>query len=155
MRIYVETSVVSFLTARATRDVIIAGRQRVTKLWWEYAKERHELVVSQLVVDEATEGDRDAAVRRLEVLEHLPRLDFGSEAVAVARHLVKSGAIPVVAAADAMHIGIAATNSVKYLVTWNFKHLVNATVRSRIEAECRRMGFEPSIICTPDELYEA
>ena len=152
--VYIETSVVSYLTARPSRDVVIAAYQEVTREWWRVAPGRFDLVASELVVTEAGAGDTEAARTRLKSLEAVPLLDATADAEELTRKLLELGAVPPKAAADAAHIAIAATNGVDYLITWNFQHIANATMRSRIERVCRRAGYGPPVICTPNELME-
>ena len=152
--VYIETSVVSYLTARPSRDVVIAAFQEVTRAWWSDAPDRFELVASELVVAEAGAGDPDAARIRLNALQAVALLEAPSNAERLARSLVDLGAVPLRAADDAAHIAIAATNGVDFLVTWNFRHIANAAMRARIEHACRQMGYEPPVICTPNELME-
>lgn len=151
---YIETSVVSYLTARPSRDVVVAAYQEVTREWWRGAPGRFDLVASELVVTEAGAGDTDAARTRLKSLETVTLLDATTDAEELTRKLLDLGAVPRKAAADAVHIAIAATNGVDYLVTWNFQHIANAAMRSRIERICRQAGYEPPVICTPNELME-
>jgi len=153
-KVYVETTVVSYLTARPSRDIVIAGHQQITHDWWQICHEKFDLVASQLVVQEASAGDQEAAQERLDVLNTMTLLGVTEDAEALARDLVKAGALPEKAPEDALHIAIAVTNGVEYLVTWNFRHIANATVRARIEEVCRSEGYEPAIICTPEELLE-
>ena len=151
---YIETSVVSYLTARPSRDVVIVARQQVTREWWRTARDRFHLAASELVIREARQGDPNAARARLMRLEGVTLLDATQEAEQLARELIDSGAVPSNAAVDAAHIAIAVTNRVDYLVTWNFRHIANAAMRTRIERACRSGGYEPPVICTPDELME-
>ena len=151
---YIETSVVSYLTSRPSRDVVVVALQQVTREWWQTARDRFQLAASELVIREAGQGDPDAARARLEALEGVALLDATEDAEQFARELIDSGALPPTAAADAAHIAIAVTNRVRYLVTWNFRHIANATMRSRIEGVCRSAGYEPPVICTPNELME-
>ena len=151
---YIETTVVSYLTAWPSRDVVVAGHQQVTREWWRNVADRFDLVASQLVIDEAGAGDPDAARDRLAALEAVTLLEATDEALELAQQLIESGAIPEKAAEDAAHIAIAVTNGAEYLVTWNCRHIANATMRSQIEAACRSAGYAPAIICTPDELME-
>ena len=152
---YIETSVVSYLTARPSRDVVIAAYQEITREWWDEASDRFDLVASALVVAEAGAGDSEAARTRLKALEAVTLLEATDDAEILARALVAAGAVPRQAADDAAHIAIAVTNGVDFLVTWNFRHIANATMRTRIEQVCRQMGYEPPVICTPNELLEA
>jgi hypothetical protein len=119
------------------------------------SKDRFELLASELVVQEASAGDETAARNRLEILASLGLLEASPVALALAARLVDSGTIPREAAEDAMHLAIAAVNGVEYLVTWNCRYLANAIRRTEIEASIRSAGYEPPIICTPEELLEA
>ena len=152
--VYIETSVVSYLTARPSRDVVVAAYQEITREWWSGAAERFNLLASELVVAEAGAGDAEAARARLNVLETVALLDAGDDAVGLAQRLLDQAALPHTAAGDAAHIAIAVTNGVDYLVTWNFRHIANAAMRSRIEAVCREAGYQPPVICSPSELME-
>ena len=105
-------------------------------------------------MSECSAGDRSAAHARLEVLEGVALLNAFADAEDLARRLLELGAVPREAAADAAHIAIAVTNGVEYLVTWNFRHIANAAMRVRIERACREAGYEPPVICTPNELME-
>jgi len=153
--VYIETTVVSYLTAWPSRDVVIAGYQQTTREWWRDAADRFELVASELVIIEASAGDADAVRDRLAALDLVTLLDATEEAAELAQRLIESGAIPEKAAEDAGHIAIAVTNGIHYLVTWNCRHIANATMRSQIERVCRNAGYEPTVICTPDELMES
>ncbi len=153
-KVYIETTIISYLTARPTHNVVIAGRQQSTRDWWETAANRFELVASELVLNEAQGGDPEAARARLAAINSLTLLDATEEALELAQQLVNFGVVPTKAAEDAAHIAIAVVNGIEYLVTWNYRHIANATIRSQIETVCRNAGFEPVIICTPDELME-
>ena len=153
-RAYIETTVISYLSAHPSRDVVIAGHQQVTRDWWRGASKRFELVASQLVLAEAASGDPGAARRRLAVVDSLMLLDATDEALSLAQELVRSGGIPVTSPEDAAHIAIAVANGVEFLVTWNCRHIANAALRARIETVCRDKGYEPAVICTPEELME-
>ena len=152
---YIETSVVSYLTAKQPRDVIVTAYQEVTREWWGTAFAAFELVASELGKTEAEAGDERAARGRLKALEPVKLLDITEDAEYLTRRLLDQGAVPRQAAADAAHIAIAVTNGVDYLVTWNFRHIANAAMRSRIEQVCRGAGYEPPVICTPNELMES
>ena len=151
---YIETSVVSYLTSWPSRDLVVAAYQQVTREWWRNARDRFDLVASELVIAEASVGDEDAARARLTALEAVTLLDATEDAANLTQKLLDQGAVPHMAAEDAAHIAIAVTNGVHYLVTWNFRHIANAAMRSQIEHVCRQSGYEPPIICTPNELME-
>ncbi|MDE0165832.1 MAG: type II toxin-antitoxin system VapC family toxin [Bryobacterales bacterium] len=151
---YIETSVISYLTALPSRDVVIAAYQQVTREWWRTARNRFELVASELVLQEAAAGDSAAARARLAELEAVTLLEATDDAAKLTRRFLDLGAVPSKAAEDAAHIAIAVTNGADYLVTWNFRHIANAVLRSRIEHVCRQARYEPPVICTPNELME-
>ena len=151
-RVYVETSVLSYLAARPSRDLVTAARQQLTHEWWRRRRPHFEVYISQLVLDEAGAGDREAAARRAEFMVGLPLLDITSAAVAFARRLLAAVGLPPEAAADALHIAIAAAHGTEYLLTWNSAHIANAEYRPRVERACRAQGHEAPVLCTPDEL---
>ncbi len=151
---YIETSVVSYLTARPSRNVVKAAYQRITRDWWFDAQDRFDLVTSTLTVNESSAGDHQASTNRLETLKSITLLDETLNTELLAEELVELGAVPRHAADDAMHIAIAVTGGVDFLVTWNFKHIANAVMRSQIERVCRRSGYQLPIICAPNELME-
>jgi hypothetical protein len=154
-RVYIETTFVSYLTARPGRDLVFAAHQQISEEWWDTRRTSYELCVSQLVVGEAGAGDPQAAQKRLELLKDMTLLETTPEALALAKELIGAGALPEKAADDALHIAIAATNGVPFLLTWNCRHLANATMRPLIDAVCAAVGLKAPIICTPEELLEA
>ena len=151
-RVYVETSVISYLAARPSRDLITAARQQITHEWWRRRRPQFEVFVSQLVLDEARAGDPEAAARRAQLLANLPLVDITPAAVGLARRLIEAVALPQQAAADALHVATAARHGMDYLLTWNAAHIANAEYRPRVERTCRAHGYEPPVLCTPDEL---
>ena len=153
MRIYVETSVVSYLTAWPSRDVIINGHQQLTQDWWKSGTSGHELCYSAVVWDEASDGDPVAAKQRLEQLENLIEVPVGREVVLLAERLIRVSALPQKAVADAMHVAVCAVNGIEILVTWNCKHIANVQTLDLIEQTCRDAGYKPPRICTPVELW--
>jgi predicted nucleic acid-binding protein len=144
--------VISYLTARKSRDVIVAGHQQATKEWWQKGQDRFELYISMLVEAEIGEGDTAAAAKRIASVAEIPRLTATDAALELNKDLVEFAAFPPKATNDALHLAIATVNGMEYLVTWNCRHLANATLRRVIEAICRRAGFESPLICTPLEL---
>ena len=153
-KIYIETTIVSYLTAWPSRDVIVAAHQQITDEWWRTKRQFFELFASQLVLREAQAGNEDMAQRRLGALEEVRLLEVTEEALALAEDLLSKGSLPRKAEEDAVHIAVAVTNGMDYLITWNCKHIANARMRDKIEYICRVKGYEPVIICTPEELLE-
>ncbi len=149
--VYIETTVVGHLVSRVHPDPIVAARQTTTRSWWSTESSHFLVYVSQLVLDECGDGDSTAAAERLEAIQSLDRLASPPEVDSLAKALIAGKAVPVSEPRDALHIAIAAVNGVNYLLTWNFKHIANASMRDRIESNCRDAGLEPPIICTPEE----
>jgi hypothetical protein len=152
--VYIETTIVSYLTAWPSRDIVRAAHQQVTRDWWATAPTRFQLFTSALVIAESGAGDSIAASARKVILDTLPLLTEPPEAEQLAQALVRDLAIPPKAHRDAAHVAIAAANGIEYLLTWNCRHLANLHQRSRIERVCRDHGFEPPAIGTPIELLE-
>lgn len=151
---YIETTFISYLTSRPSRDIIVAAHQQITDEWWSTRKEDFDLFASQLVWDEAGAGDQEMSRRRLAALEPVELLEVTEEALSLAKDLVDKGPLPQKAAEDAIHIAVAVINGMDYLLTWNCSHLANAAMRGKIEQICRTRGYEPTVICTPEELLE-
>ena len=153
-KVYIETSVVSYLASRPSRDMVIAAHQELTRQWWEERSEKYDILISELVREEARRGDREAASERMNILDSFLVLQVSDQAVTLAEVLVNKGPIPTQASADALHIAIAASNGIDYLLTWNCKHLANATHRHRLEIMIEDASYACPIICTPEELME-
>jgi hypothetical protein len=153
-KIYIETTIVSYLTAWPSHDVIVAAHQQITDEWWRTKRQFFELFASQLVLREAQAGNEDMAQRRLSALEEVELLEVTEEALALAEDLLSKGPLPQKAEEDAVHIAVAVVNGMDYLITWNCKHIANARMRDKIEQVCRANGYKPVIICTPEELLE-
>jgi predicted nucleic acid-binding protein len=150
--VYLETSVIGYATSRPSRDLVVAAHQQMTRDWFVSGAAVYQLFVSQLVVREVASGDPDAARERLRFVEGLSVLGITDEAGELARRMVDDGAVPVNAAEDALHIAVATVHGIEFLLTWNCRHIANATMRQGIERVCRESGFEPPVICTPEEL---
>lgn len=151
-QVYLETTIVSYLTARPSRDLIVAAHQEVTRQWWEGRRERFSLYVSQFVLDEAGSGDPAAAHQRLKVLAGLPLLPLTDEVRDVATGLLDAGVLSQKAQADAVHIAVATVSEMEVLLTWNCRHLANGSILGRVGRHLRDRGYEAPVICTPDEL---
>jgi hypothetical protein len=150
--VYLETTIVGHIAGNLHTDPFVAARQRVTRDWWHDHASSFTLYISQLVLDECGAGDPTAAAERFSVVDGIDMLASSDEVDILADALIARMAIPASEPRDAFHIAISAVNGVQYLLTWNFAHIANASLRSRIERICREAGYEPPIICTPDEL---
>ena len=152
VRVYIETTVISYLTARPSKNPVQEGRRQVTLRWWGVRRKEFSVVISPLVVDEARQGDSEAARARLAALEGIPTLGLEESARDLAQALIAPGAIPTKAADDALHIALCAVHAIPYLLTWNFRHIANATIRHRLNYICVIHGYNLPLICTPEEL---
>ena len=150
--VYVETSVIGYYTARPSRDIVTAARQALTQEWWENARNKYELYVSVLVVEESKGGGTDAAQRRLSAISELPILEINDAAEQLAKRLLDEGTIPAGNPEDALHISLATVHGMDYLLTWNFRHINNAEMKARIRAVIEAAGYESPVICSPEEL---
>ncbi len=154
-KVYVETSVVSYLTAWPRRDLIVAAHQALTADWWKRGLPRYQPVISQFVLDEAALGDAEAARERLNALASFPLVSApAAEIERVADALIARHAMPAKARFDALHVAVCACAGVDYLATWNYRHLANANQLALVEQVCRDCGYEPARIVTPTELME-
>jgi len=152
--IYVETSVISYLVARPSTSARVAANQDLTREWWQGRRKRFELYASAVVVGEAQRGDPVMAAARVAIVRELRLAQVTREALDLATALIAGSGVPQKANEDALHIAVAATNGLDYLLTWNCTHIANAVTIPRVNAICRRHGFEPPLIYTPQELME-
>ncbi len=150
--IYIETTIISYLTSRASRDLIVAAHQQVTQEWWESRRNSFDLYISELVIREAEAGDKMAAQRRLSALADIPLIALNEEILSLANILADDGPIPKNAKEDALHIALATVHGMDYILTWNCRHIANAEMRMAVSNICLSAGYQPPIICTPEEL---
>src|SRR5437773_638173 len=132
MRIYIESTIPSYVVARPARDLLQAARQQITRDWWEVKRLNHELFASQIVIDEISIGEAAMAQRRLETLQRLPILQLTDEAKEGARKILASGLLPRTADRDAAHIALASAHEMDILLTWNCRHIANAAIQTRL-----------------------
>ncbi len=153
-RVYVESSVISYLTARLSTDIMKLTKQTQTRMWWERRGE-WELYISPAVIKEIQSGDEVAARKRLDAVDGLPNIDNTKEMDALARGLIQDGILPGKANLDALHIAVAALSGMDYLVTWNQKHIFNLDRIEALYAAIRRRGCVPPVMVRPDYFLEA
>lgn len=149
---YIETTIPSLYTGRPAQRLIEAARQNLTRIWWDHNRHEFDLVCSQTVIDECSEGDSEMARKRLELLDSIPLLELTDDAVSIAKILLANQVIPAKAADDAIHIAVASVHRIDYLVTWNCKHLANPRNWRRISDCVAGFGFRATITCTPEDL---
>lgn len=151
-RVYVETSIFSYLAGRPSRDLVVAARQQLTDTWWRTRRAAFDLYVSQLVLDEVRAGDPEVAQRRVALLANFPLLGITPEVAELAAGLIERVPLPPRAGADAVHIAVAAYHEMDFLLTWNSAHIANAELRPKVERVCRELGSPAPVLCMPDEL---
>ena len=152
-KLYVETSIISYLTSRPNRDVVINANQQLAQEWWE-SRHQFDLFISELVVNEVSKGDSHMAQKRLDLIQDLPLLDVNDEIKDLAKEILRQNVLPPKAALDVFHIALTAVHGIDFLLTLNCKHIANAFIYRRIEKICSAFGYESPIVCTPQEILE-
>ena len=152
--VYIETSIISYLTARPSRDLIVAGHQQITVDWWDSIRPQVDCFVSPFVIDEASRGDQQAAQLRMAIITVLPVLDVNEEVRVMAQRYFDAINLPDRARIDAFHLAIAVWHEMDYLLTWNCKHIASARVRKILAEVNEAMQIRTPIVCTPEELME-
>lgn len=152
-KLYVETSIVSYLTARPNRDVVVTANQQLAQEWWE-SRHNFDLFVSELVIDEVSKGELLMAQKRLDLIQGIPLIDFNDQAKDLAKEILRQNVLPPKATLDVFHIAITVVHEIDFLLTLNCKHIANAFIFRRIEKICSKFGYETPIVCTPQEILE-
>jgi hypothetical protein len=150
--VYLETTFISYLVARPSRDLLVAAHQQASEEWWASRRGEFECCVSQVVIDEASVGDPTEVQKRLAIISGLPALEITEDAESLTQAILAEGILPPRAVRDAAHVAVAAIHAVDFLLTWNCRHLANAQIARRIALVCERLGYRMPIICTPEEL---
>ncbi|MBI4726385.1 type II toxin-antitoxin system VapC family toxin [candidate division TA06 bacterium] len=153
--VYIETSIISYLAAKPSRDLLTAGCQQITAQWWKNKRNEYDLFISELVIAEARAGLPDEAAKRLELLRGISELKITGDVRQIAATLVAQGALPGKAQADALHIATAAVHGIDYLLTWNCRHIDNPATKPLVRRVCSTEGYLCPEICTPIEIMEA
>ena len=153
-RVYLETSVISYLVGRFSRDVVVLGNQELTREWWATRRDEYAFYISEVVMAEIAIGDADLSRQRLDLVAGVLMLAVSEEAERLAPLLLRAAGLAANAQTDALHMAVAAVHGMDYLLSWNCTHIANATIRRAIERQCRQSGYEPPVICTPQELTE-
>jgi len=151
-KVYIETSVISYLTARLSSDLIVAAHQKITSDWWENRRVEFDLYTSQLVIREARRGNLQAAEKRLRALQGIAVVPLNNKAFELADTIVSQQALPKESHADALHISVAILYEMDYLLSWNCRHIANAERQKKIAQIIRQEGYNMPILCTPEVL---
>jgi hypothetical protein len=152
MRVYIESTIPSYLVARPASDAIQRGYQQVTQDWWELKREAHELFTSQVVLDEIALGDPASARLRLDAMASIDELRVTDEALALTVRILSSGLLPASADRDASHIAISSVYEMDVLLTWNCRHIANASIQGRLRQLVQAAGYTLPQLCTPVEM---
>jgi hypothetical protein len=150
--VYIETSILGYLTARPSRDIVVAANIEVTREWWDTRRSAFQLYSSQAVVKETSQGDTEIASRRLEIIRNLALLDLNQSVLDLAEQFLERSSLPAKADVDAVHIAAATVHGMDYLLTWNCKHIANAQIQRKLAEISLDLGYELPILCTPYEL---
>ena len=151
--VYVETSFVSACVTDRT-DVASLYRRQVSLDWWSTQRPRHDVFISAEVIDELSDPDYPRRADALEFIKDLPQLAMTEDVRGLARLLVRERVMPAPVAGDAVHVAVATAWSMEYLLSWNVKHLANPNKLTHLRVICRRAGFAPPQIITPELLWE-
>ena len=154
MRIYIESTIPSYVVARPARDLLQAARQQLTRDWWDLKRQAHELFTSQVVLDEIAAGEAAMASQRLALLDGLPLVRATEDAEALTQRILDSGVLPTSADRDAAHIALATVYELDILLSWNCRHIANAFLQARLRRLADAAGYTLPVICTPEELLE-
>ncbi len=150
--VYIETSILGYLTARPSRDIVVAANIEITREWWETRRNTFQLYASQAVVQETSQGDAEIASQRIKIIYNLPLLDLNQSVLDLAEQFLERSSLPAKADVDAVHIAAATVHSMNYLLTWNCKHIANAKIQKKLAEISLDFGYELPILCTPYEL---
>jgi hypothetical protein len=154
MRIYIESTIPSYVVARPAHDLLQAARQQLTRDWWDTKRVRHKLFISQIVLDEIASGAAAMARQRLELVAQIHLLDLTDDAKALTKDILNSGVLPASADRDAAHIALATVHEMDILMSWNCRHIANAFIQAKLRKLAEDDGFTLPVICTPEELLE-
>jgi predicted nucleic acid-binding protein len=151
-KVYVETTVLSYLVASPSRDPIVVARQNISRYWWDSERSKYQLVISEAVEAECLRGDPEMIRARARLLKEVSLFPLDEGILELAALLMAPGAIPDKAAPDAVHIAAAAMEGCEFLLTWNFRHIANVRIRREVERILAKHGYTKTTICTPEEL---
>ena len=150
--VYLESTVISYLVSKPSRDLVVAAHQQITREWWARRRALFSCSISQVVMDEISLGDPDQVAQRLAIARALPKLPITPSVSQLAAEFVKAGALPPIAAADAVHVAVATVTGTDYVLTWNCRHIANGQLLKKMTAVAERFGYRLPDVQTPEEL---
>ena len=154
MRVYIASTIPSYVVARPARDLLQAARQQITRDWWETERRRFELFTFQIVLDEIGRGEPAMAQQRLALLAEVELLEPTPESESLTDTILRAKVLPSGAGPDAAHIALATTHRIDILLTWNLRHIANVFIETRLRSMARSMDIEFPILSRPEELLE-
>jgi hypothetical protein len=145
--VYIETTIISYLTAKPSRDLIIAAHQQITNEWWTDVRPQVDCYVSPFVFDEASRGDAIYAQKRLDEIARFEILEVNEQVEGLAQQYFAALQIPEKAKIEAFH-------KMDYVLSWNCKHIASGRVQKTLQEINARLGVHTPVVCTPEELME-
>ena len=152
--VYIETTIISYLTAEPSRDLIVAAHQQITAEWWANVRAKVDCRISPFVVGEASRGDAVYAKKRLDEIAGFAMLEVNRQVEELAQTYFAALQLPEKAKIDAFHLAVAAWHQVDYVLSWNCKHIASARTQKTLQKINARLGVDTPIVCTPEELME-
>jgi predicted nucleic acid-binding protein len=150
--LYLDTSIIGYLTIRPSTNLITASNSVITQNWWDTRRQNFTLYISEVVLEELARGDQEIATKRLDLISELPLLALNEAVEELAQQFLTKSNLPPKASDDALHIALATVYKVDYLLTWNCKHIANAQIQKKLSQISIESGYELPTICTPYEL---
>jgi predicted nucleic acid-binding protein len=150
--VYIETSIIGYLSARTSNNLIVMANVEATQEWWDDRRSLFSIYISQVVLDEVARGDAEIAAKRLDILRDFPLLTIDQAVQNLAAQFLSKSNLPPKASDDALHIAVATVYELDYLLTWNCKHIANAQIQKKLAQISLDAGYELPTICTPYEL---
>jgi hypothetical protein len=150
--VYIESSVISYLTARPSRDLVVSAYQQITREWWQFELTKYQCFVSDFVVDGVSRGDPYAAAERIKVIKEFKKIGLNETVLGLVKEYNISLDIPAKAQLDLFHLAISVGNGMDFVLSWNFKHIANAFIREKLYEINGKLNLRTPIICTPEEL---
>ena len=154
-RVYLETS---FISACVTdrEDAASVYRRETSLDWWEKFRAQHDVYASVEVYRELQAPGFRGSEEALELVAKIPVLDSSADAIGLAQVLVREQVMPGPAeGGDALHVAIAVTHAMDYMLSWNVRHLANPNKVAHLQRVCLRFAIVPPRIVTPDLLWES
>ena len=146
LTIYLDTSVISAYFDDRTPD-----RRDETRRFWDFARD-YQFLVSDLVlreIEDTPSPDKKGQMRSL--IQGIPILPLTEKATLLAIDFAVGNLVPPKKLDDAQHLALAVTHGVDFLVSWNFRHMVNVKTVGRLPMLAAKNGyFKPLAIVTPE-----